>query len=173
MNGEITAPKNKFVYYQVKDCVFETHIETKLTRLVYVFPENFKGNITTLNANETLLAGTWSTDAEKEIFKKNPGKSSYFNLIYEAKLPRTLFTINVQSGELVKLFTDSAWLNHVQFSSTDPNLLMFCHEGPWHKVDRIWTININTKEVKKIHARTMDMEIFGHEWFAQDGKMAK
>ena len=170
MNGEITAPKNKFVYYQVKDSVFETHIETKLTRLVYVFPENFKGNITTLNANETLLAGTWSTDAEKEIFKKNPGKSSYFNLIYEAKLPRTLFTINVQSGELVKLFTDSAWLNHVQFSSTDPNLLMFCHEGPWHKVDRIWTININTKEVKKIHARTMDMEIFGHEWFAQDGK---
>jgi oligogalacturonide lyase len=170
MNGEITAPKNKLVYYQVKDSVFETHVETKQTRLVYVFPPSFKGNITTLNANETLLAGAWSTDAEKEIFKQNPGKSSYFNLIYEAKLPRTLFTINVKSGELVKLFTDSAWLNHVQFSSTDPNLLMFCHEGPWHKVDRIWTIDINTKQVKKIHTRTMDMEIFGHEWFAQDGK---
>jgi oligogalacturonide lyase len=32
------------------------------------------------------------------------------------------------------------WLNHVQFSPTDPTLMMFCHEGPWHKVDRIWTI---------------------------------
>lgn len=170
MNGEIAAPKNKMVYYQVKDSVFETHIETKKTRLVFVFPDNFKGNITTLNANETLLAGAWSTDAEKEIFKKNPGKSSYFNLIYEAKLPRTLFTINVKNGELVKLFSDSAWLNHVQFSSTDPNLLMFCHEGPWHKVDRIWTIDLNTRQVKKIHTRTMDMEIFGHEWFARDGK---
>ena len=31
------------------------------------------------------------------------------------------------------------WLNHLQFSPTDPTLLMFCHEGPWHKVDRIWT----------------------------------
>jgi oligogalacturonide lyase len=47
---------------------------------------------------------------------------------------------------------------------------MFCHEGPWHKLDRIWHINIHTKEVKLMHKRTMDMEIAGHEWFAPDGK---
>ena len=170
MNGEIVAPKNRLVYYQVKDSVFATHIETKKTKLVYVFPSDFKASITTVNADETLLAGAWSSDAEKEIFRKNPDKSSYFNLIYEAKLPRTLFTVNVKTGELVKLFSDSAWVNHVQFSNTDPNLLMFCHEGPWHKVDRIWTIDITTKQVKKMHTRTMDMEIFGHEWFAPDGK---
>jgi oligogalacturonide lyase len=170
MSGEIVAKKNQLVYYQVKDSVFSTHIGTKLTKLVYVFPADFKANITTINADETLLAGAWSSDAEKEIFRQNPGKPSYFNLIYEAKLPRTLFTINVKTGKLIKLFSDSAWLNHVQFSSTDPKLLMFCHEGPWHKVDRIWTINIDTKEVKLMHKRTMDMEIAGHEWFAPDGK---
>ncbi len=170
MNGEIAAPKTKLVYYQVKDSVFATNIETKKTGLVYVFPADFKASITTLNADETLLAGAWATDAEKEILKQNPGKSSYFNLIYDAHLPKTLFTINVKNGELVKLFTDSAWLNHVQFSSADPKLLLFCHEGPWHKVDRMWSIDIDTKQVKKIHARTMDMEIAGHEWFAPDGK---
>ena len=170
MNGEIVAEKNKLVYYQVKDSVFSTHVETKQAKLVYVFPADFKASITTINADETLLAGAWSSDAEKEIFRKNPGKSSYFNLIYEAKLPRTLFTINVKTGQLAKLFSDSAWLNHVQFSNTDPTLLMFCHEGPWHKVDRIWTINIDTKAVKLMHKRTMDMEIAGHEWFAPDGK---
>ncbi|HEX6848291.1 MAG TPA: oligogalacturonate lyase family protein, partial [Chitinophagaceae bacterium] len=169
MNGEIVAKKNELVYYQVKDSVFSTHIETKQTKLVYVFPADFKASITTINADETLLAGAWSSDAEKEIFRRNPGKSSYFNLIYEAKLPRTLFTLNVKTGQLVKLFSDSAWLNHVQFSTTDPKLLMFCHEGPWHKVDRIWTINIDTKEVKLMHKRTMDMEIAGHEWFSPDG----
>lgn len=31
------------------------------------------------------------------------------------------------------------WLNHLLFSPTDPSMLMFCHEGPWHKVDRIRT----------------------------------
>jgi len=170
MNGEIAAPKNKLVYYQVKDSVFSTNIDTKSTKLIYVFPADFKGAITTLNSNETLLAGAWSSDKEKEILKNNPNKSSYFNLIYEAKEPRTLFTINVKTGELKKIFSDSAWLNHVQFSSTDPDLLMFCHEGPWHKVDRIWTINITTKEIKLMHKRTMDMEIAGHERFSPDGK---
>lgn len=170
MNGEIIAPKGELVYYQIKDSVFATHIASKQTKLVFVFPADFKASITTLNADETLLAGAWSSDAEKEIFRQNPNKSSYFNLIYEAKLPRTLFTVNVKTGALVKLFSDSAWLNHVQFSNTDPDLLMFCHEGPWHKVDRIWTIDIKTRAIKKIHTRTMDMEIFGHEWFAPDGK---
>jgi oligogalacturonide lyase len=171
MNGEIVAPKEHLVYYQIKDSVFSTNIDSKLTKLVYVFPADFKASITTLNADETLLAGAWSSDKEKDILKNNPKKSSYFNLIYEAREPRTLFTINVKNGKLTKLFTDSAWLNHVQFSPTDPKLLMFCHEGPWHKVDRIWTINIDTKQIKLMHKRTMDMEIAGHEWFSPDGKI--
>jgi oligogalacturonide lyase len=116
MNGEIVAPKNKLVYYQVKDSIFSTHIDTKQTKLIYVFPADFKASITSLNADETLLGGAWSSDEEKEILKNNPDKSSYFNLIYEAKLKRTLFTVNVRTGQLTKLFSDTAWLNHVQFS---------------------------------------------------------
>lgn len=170
MNGEIVARKSNKVYYQVNDSIFSTDVTTKATRLVFKFPADFKGNITTINSNENLLAGAWSSPKERDIFKANPNKSSYFNLIYEAKEPRTLFTIDVNTGSLKKIFTDSAWLNHVQFSPTDPDLLMFCHEGPWHKVNRIWTININTKDTMLMHRRTMDMEIAGHEWFAPDGK---
>lgn len=170
MNGEIAGPKTNSVYYQIKDSVWATDIDTKKSRLLFVFPPDFKASVTTLNADETLLGGVWSSDAEKEIFRKNPNKGSYFNLIYEARLPRTLFTIDIKTKQLRKLFTDSAWLNHVQFSSTDPGLLMFCHEGPWHKVNRIWTINLSNGDIKLMHKRTMDMEIAGHEWFSPDGK---
>ncbi|MCS3795502.1 oligogalacturonate lyase family protein [Niastella sp. OAS944] len=172
MNGEIVSAKGHNVYYQIKDSVFVTNIDTKQTQLVFVFPDNFKASITTVNANETLLAGARSTDAEKEIFKQNPAKHDYFQKIYEARLPRTLFVIDLNSKQLKPLFTDSAWLNHVQFSSTDPNLLMFCHEGPWHKVNRIWTIDVRNPakdNARLMHKRTMDMEIAGHEWFAPDG----
>lgn len=168
--GEIVAQKSHEVYYQVSDSIFSTNIDTKKTQLVFVFPSDFKASITSLNADETLLGGAWSSDEEKAIFKSNPAKGDYFNKIYEAKLPRTLFTINLKTKTLTKLFTDTAWLNHVQFSPADPKLLMFCHEGPWQKVDRIWTINIDTKKIKLMHKRTMDNEIAGHEWFSQDGK---
>ncbi|MFY9153406.1 MAG: oligogalacturonate lyase family protein, partial [Prolixibacteraceae bacterium] len=145
MNGEIVSEKTKTIFFQIKDSIFSLQHETNEIKLVYVFPEDFKASITTVNADGTLLAGSRATEEEKEILKNNPKKSDFFNLIYEAKLPKTLFTINVQTAELNKLFTDSAWLNHVQFSSVNPDLLMFCHEGPWHKVDRVWTIDVNTK----------------------------
>jgi len=71
----------------------------------------------------------------------------------------------------VKTFFHSTdWLNHLQFSPTDPGLLMFCHEGPWHKVDRIWTIRTDGAGLTKIHTRTMNMEIAGHEFWSADGK---
>lgn len=170
MNGEIVDNKTGIVYYQIKDSVYSVNAKTKETKLIYVFPNDFKAGITTINADGTLLAGVKASDEEKEILKNNPNKSSYFNLIYEAKLQRTLFTIDIKTNKLQKLFTDSAWLNHVQFSTTDPRLLMFCHEGPWHKVNRIWTIDISTKKVTQIHQRMMDMEIAGHEWISADGK---
>jgi len=170
MGGEIVCEKTQTVFYQVIDSVFCVDLKKKKTKLVYVFPDGFKAGITTVNVNGTLLGGSWATEAEKEILKNNPKKSDFFNLIYDAHLPKTLFTINIKTGQLNKIFTDSAWLNHVQFSSFNPDLMMFCHEGPWHKVSRVWTIDVNTKKVTQVHHRTIENEIWGHEWFGKSGK---
>ncbi|MGE5518274.1 MAG: oligogalacturonate lyase family protein [Candidatus Dadabacteria bacterium] len=171
MSGEIVGQRTGNVYYQIKDSVFSTNMKTKATKLLFVFPADYKGAITTINADETLFAGAKASDEQKEILKKYPEKSQFFNRIFDAHLPNDLFTINIKNGKLQKIHTENTWLGHVQFSPTRPELLMFCHEGPWHKVDRIWTININTKEVKLMHRRTMDMEIAGHEWFSPDGEI--
>jgi len=169
IKGEILSTKRKEVFYQSDDTVFACNINSGRERMVYVFPNDFKGDITTVNADGTQLGGVYASPEEKEISKQYPQKHDYFNRIYEAKLPRTLFTIDIDKRTLRKLFTDSAWLNHVQFSPVNPHLMMFCHEGPWHKVDRIWTIDTDTKKVQLIHKRSMEMEIAGHEWFSADG----
>jgi oligogalacturonide lyase len=171
MNGEIVSQRTGLVYFQVKDSVYAVDSRTKEQKLVFVFPEDFKGGVTTVSADGTMLAGGWSSDEEKQLLRNNPNKSDYFNIIYEAKLKHTLFTIDIKTKKLTKLFSDTAWLNHIQFSPTDPKLLMFCHEGPWHKVDRIWTINIDSKKVTLMHKRSMNMEIAGHEWFGASGKI--
>ena len=72
MNGEIVAEKNKLVYYQVKDSVFSTHIETKQTKLVYVFPADFKASITTINADETLLGRCMEQRCRKRDLQTEP-----------------------------------------------------------------------------------------------------
>ena len=170
-NGEIVGVKSRCVYYQVRDSVFATSVDgDHKTRLIFVFPADFKGTVVTLNADETLMAGVKADEREKDLLRQYPEKSQYFNRIYEAHLPHILFTVNTKTGELKKIHTENDWTNHVQFSPTDPNLLMFCHEGPWHKVDRIWTIRLNTGEIRLMHKRTMENEIAGHEFFSPDGK---
>jgi oligogalacturonide lyase len=63
-----------------------------------------------------------------------------------------------------------ASIDHQQFSPTDPNLLLYAHEGSWHEVDRIWTIRTDGSAQRLMYARTMDMEIAGHEWWSHDGQ---
>jgi len=171
IGGEIVDNKRGDVYYQVKDSVFSINIDDKKPKLRYVFPKNFKASISTLNADGTILAGKYSDGGrEQEILRRYPEKSQYFNRIFDAKIPNTLFTVNLKTGELKDIHKENTWLGHIQFSPTDPNLLMFCHEGPWHKVDRMWTIDVSTGLIKKMHTRTMDMEIAGHEFFSPDGQ---
>jgi len=170
MGSEIVGTGKHNIYYQVKDSVYAVNIDTKESKLLYVFPADYKGSIATVNADETMLAGAKASDQQKEILKQYPEKSQYFNRIFDAHLPNELFTINIKTGGLKKIHQENTWLGHVQFSPVDPTLLMFCHEGPWHKVDRIWTINVLTGETKLMHKRTMEGEIAGHEWFAPDGK---
>ncbi len=169
-SGEIVGDKTRKVYYRIKDSIFATHIDTHKTTFIFKFPTDKMGSITTLNADETMLGGVISSKEEQEIVKKYPEKKDFFDRIYDAKLERTLITIEVANGSLKELFSEKAWLNHEQFSPTDPKLLMYCHEGPWHKVDRIWNINTDSKNKKIIHKRTVEREIAGHEFFSPDGK---
>jgi oligogalacturonide lyase len=94
-----------------------------------------------------------------------------------AHLPLVLFTIRLvpdahgeKPGEIKVLLHSTDWVNHLLFSPTDPSLLMYCHEGPWQKVDRIWTIHTDGTHNRLIHKRTMFMEIAGHEFWGLDGE---
>jgi oligogalacturonide lyase len=171
VSGEIVGSKRREVFYQCGDSVFSTHIETHVTKLIYIFSDTVSGSITTINANETKLGGVIASKKKMEILRQYPNKSDYFNRIFEAKLPHSLITVDVETGKVSIIHSDTAWLNHVQFSPSDPDLLMFCHEGPWHLLNRIWTINIPTGKVELMHKRTMEREIAGHEFFGPDGKI--
>ncbi|MBN2699394.1 MAG: hypothetical protein JXR52_11270 [Bacteroidales bacterium] len=170
ISGEIVGMKSRKVFYQTGDSVFFAHIDSRATELIYVFPDSIRGTVTTLNADETLLGGVANGPEKTEILNRFPRKGDFFARIYEAKIPHSLITIDLRTGTLKKIFSDTAWLNHVQFSPADPNLLMFCHEGPWHLLDRIWTIDLRTGEARMMHERTMPMEIAGHEFFSRDGQ---
>ncbi|MGA9657498.1 MAG: oligogalacturonate lyase family protein [Asticcacaulis sp.] len=162
-----------------------------LTGEAKVIAANIKGAITTVNADDTLLAGTWAERAyDLQPGSKVSGTDGGYNAVgpdgkplsfaaakevrmadrLEQNIPMEVFTLNIATGERKVVTASTDWLNHVQFSPSDPQQLMYCHEGPWHSVDRIWTIRTDGTQKKNIHKRTMNMEIAGHEFMSFDGK---
>jgi oligogalacturonide lyase len=106
-----------------------------------------------------------------------PNKGQMMEARLAARLPLILFTIRLEPGpsgekpgEIKTLLHSTDWVNHLLFSPTDPTLLMYCHEGPWQKVDRIWMIHTDGTHNTMIHKRTMAMEIAGHEFWGLDGE---
>jgi oligogalacturonide lyase len=94
-----------------------------------------------------------------------------------AHLPLVLFTLRLEPGpngakpgDLKPLLHSTDWVNHLLFSPSDPKLLMYCHEGAWEKVDRIWMIHTDGTHNTLVHKRTMANEIAGHEFWGLDGE---
>ncbi len=173
--------KTQNVYYIREGSVFATDVDTGATREIGKLPP--RGSVATVNADETLLAGTTTEGTPPAVIRPRADPSaqpleldlprnreSSLDARLAARIPMTLFTMSTTTGETKTIHRATDWLNHLLFSPTDPSLLMFCHEGPWHKVDRIWTIRTDGSHITKIHQRTMAMEIFGHEFWSADGK---
>jgi oligogalacturonide lyase len=94
-----------------------------------------------------------------------------------ARLPLVLFTLRLEPGpngekpgDVKPLLHSTDWVNHLLFSPTDPTLLMYCHEGIWQDVDRLWMIHTDGTHNIMVHKRTMYMEIWGHEFWGPDGE---
>jgi oligogalacturonide lyase len=150
-----------------------------------------RGVIDSVNADETLLLGV---AAERDFAVETGPRDARYDNTYaatgpdgkplsfadakelrlkaraEAKIPMELFTVDLKTGEQRTVHRSTDWLNHVQFSPVDPQLLIFCHEGPWHGQDRIWSMRIGDREPQLVHRRTMNMEIAGHEFFDVNGR---
>jgi oligogalacturonide lyase len=188
VNLIMTGRKSGQAYYVRAGVVYAVNLETKVSTEVAKLPPG--GSVATVNADETLLAGTITEGAVPAAGPATaagdvagaasgrpqrgrdsyPGKGEMMERRLAARLPMQMFVLNVKTGETKTILRSTDGLNHLQFSPRDPSLLMFCHEGPWHKVDRTWTIRTDGTGLTQIHHRTMNMEIEGHEFFSGDGR---
>jgi oligogalacturonide lyase len=173
ISGVIVSRHSRTVYYVRHDngmlMAYSTQLDTHNTREISKLPGG-GGSALAVNANDTLLAGSFAVGGDRFPKPADESKGEWMHRRLEGHQKMALFTLDIKTGK-VNVFNHSTdWLNHVQFSPTDPNLILFCHEGPWQLVDRIWTIHADGTGLQLIHTRTMNMEIAGHEFFSPDGK---
>src|SRR5437868_14226613 len=157
--------------------VYATDLNTKATREIVKLPPG--ASVSTVNADETLLAGIIDEKTAQAIKEGKfpagpggqgrqanqgadatpaaprgdsyPGNGEMMENRLAERRPLQLITVNIKTSEVKTLLRGTDWYNHIQFSPTDPTLLMFCHEGPWHKVDRTWHIRTEGTGLSQYH----------------------
>jgi oligogalacturonide lyase len=172
-NPLAVAWKAREVYHTKGGALFATNIDTKIAREVAKFPSDLKGGNLAVNADGALVVGLATDPQGKSVPRTLPNGANPAGRLeprWAAGTPMVLYTVNTKTGETKRLLHGNDWFNHLQCSPTDPNLILFCHEGPWHFVDRVWTIRADGGPPRLMHARTMPNEIAGHEFFGHDGK---
>jgi oligogalacturonide lyase len=141
--------------------VFAANLDTHQQRQIAKLPEAFGGGNVAVNADETMLVGIGRDPDGKPEPRALPNGTGEGRLTpgWSSGEPRLIYTIDIASGDVNVIHRENEWLNHLQCSPTDPGQILFCHEGPWHFVDRTWLIRTDGSGLTQVHPRTMDMEI--------------
>jgi oligogalacturonide lyase len=183
-----TGRKTGAIYYIKDGALYALDPGTKVSRLVVKVPEH--GNLAAVNCDETLAAGTitqggnegqgqrrsaqpviLATGVQQGDIPSQVDKHAMMDRRLAERIPTTLYTIDLQSGEIKELVHGTDWIDHEQFSPIDPTLLMYAHEGRQWKIDRVWLVRADGRsQPMLVHQRTMKMEIAVHEYWSNDGQ---
>src|SRR4051794_33866319 len=110
----VTGHKTQNVYYTKGDAVFSTDVDSGVTREIAKLPP--RGSVATVNADETLLAGTYTevapttqqaynpnAPAAPQILEQPLNKGQMMEQRLAARIPMALFTIDTKTGEMKTL----------------------------------------------------------------------
>lgn len=62
-------------------------------------------------------------------------------------------------------------ITHTSLKPDDGDYLLFCHDGPWHLVQRMWMSRVSTDEVSPLLIQQRNLEGVVHEFFTPGGRI--
>jgi oligogalacturonide lyase len=140
------------------------------SRTLYHMPDGFDVSMINCTADGQHVCASVSEDLSHRFRVDYLRGYVGFRETWEAKPLSRLIRVPVAGGYAETLWEERYWIGHCNTSTKDPNLLTFCHEGPWADVDnRIWGFDISTGKAWKIRPRQSD-EAVGHEYWYADGE---
>jgi oligogalacturonide lyase len=139
------------------------------TRTIFSRPRGFLGSMLNCTADGRYLCTSYFEDLSRRFgIAYHQGYVGFAETFQAHPLSRIIRVATAGAGaETIR--EEQTWIGHVNTSPTQPNLLTYCHEGPWNLVDnRIWGMDIDKGDVWPIRSRRGG-ETVGHEYWHADG----
>lgn len=165
-----TNPVRPEAYFLQGRTLMGLNLETLALRELFHVPAGYIGEGCSAAADgKTLLIGMYQDLSGRFLVDMDNGYIG-FHEYWQARPHGIISALDLDSGALRTVYEEDYWLGHFNPSPTRPDLMTFCHEGPWELVDnRIWGLEIPTGKAWKIRP-TSAGESVGHEYWMPDGE---
>lgn len=162
---------NQKHYYWWQNTLYELDVDTCEERVVYQAPADKVLGIHGITSADGRYVCNMMRDKVEDGEPAIEYPYSYFPTLHPAQPLTQVIRVEVATGKMEVIHEDHRFMTHVNLSPTQPEILTFCHEGPWQHVEqRIWGLNIRTGDVWKIRPQDDDNFAIGHEYWFADGE---
>jgi oligogalacturonide lyase len=163
-------PVREEIYFRHGDTLMGLDLETLAARPLYTPPEGYVGGNANATADGAYLVTGLRQDLSDHIMVDLGHGYVGFREIWEAHPHCQILRLPVDGGPAEVVYEEEYWLGHFNASPKLPEIMTFCHEGPWQRVEnRIWGLNLESGETWQIRPNAPG-ESIGHEYWMPDGE---
>jgi len=175
----VSAIRHEVIYYQGGK-LMALDLHTLNERALYERPEGYVRGATNVTADGRYVLTYHVQDLsdmvddpgyrDYMIGRKGGSSGGFQKMVWEKHPHCVIVRVATDGSGSEVIYEEEYYLGHVNPSPTLPNILTFCHEGPWNLVEnRIRGLDAETGEVWQIRPNAPD-EAIGHEYWMQDGE---
>jgi len=159
--------KHMKAYYWDGSFLKSVDLENYESELLYSVPEGFKPSILSISPDGRYIAFAYTERIHTSTLRGR-AYSNFLERMFQR--PRSVvMLIDLKNEEAIPVWGEIAWISHVNICPVDPDIILFCHEGPWHLVQRMWIVRASTHEIWPLVKQKRYLERVGHEFFMRDG----
>jgi oligogalacturonide lyase len=158
------------LFYFDDQALRSVHTDTLEDRELYRVPAGFKPALPTCTADGRYVAFAYCQET---------AQSTETGRIYSTMHERyyqhphsVIMRVDTETGEAVATWGEATWISHVLIHPTQPDLIVFCHEGGSSCVQqRMWVVDLRHKQARKaapVYPQRPG-ESCVHEYFTQQG----
>lgn len=168
--GLCVDPTGDVAYFVYSRKVMALDLSTLEMRPLWEVPDGFLKSMMNCTADGKYICLGITEDLSDRI-RIDYGRGYVgFSETWEAHPLCRIMRIAAEGSGAEIVWEEKTWIGHVNTSPTRANLLTFCHEGPWDKVDnRMWVLDMDTQKTTKLRPR-QENENVGHEYWLTDGE---
>ncbi len=156
------------IYYTQKSAVHRLDINTLDDQVMYNHNTLEGGSFILMDLSED---GQYLGFLETGPYERLDDSVSDFVQRFEVRPLSRLWVMTSDGAKIWKVHEEKRHLQHFLFNPTDPSTILYCHEGPWDRVEqRMWSIKWDGSCMRPLRYQEVPEIAIGHEFWFPDGR---